>query len=83
MSEFAKENLCCEDYEAMCCAQAKQLEQAGWVRSYGPDGPGWCPPDGGECVCTYDAWVKATDTPTDLHLGIDKEPPAPVYHKPF
>lgn len=85
MNEFAKENLNCDDYATMNCIWADQLRQLGWQRQWGPDGPGWCPPDDaqGEPQSLYDAWVAATGTPDDLKLGMTKEPPEPQYRKPM
>ena len=83
MSDFAKKNLNCDDYESLNQDWAKELCQLGWQRTWTEDGPGWRSPDGGEGQSTYDAWIEATGTPDDLHLGLTKEPPVTPYRKPF
>jgi hypothetical protein len=82
MSEFANKNLNCNDYHALNQDWAKQLEQLGWQRTWTEDGPGWRSPSGGEGQSTYDAWAEATETPTDLKYGLEKEPPTTPYRKP-
>jgi hypothetical protein len=84
MSEFAKENLNECDYDTLNATWECQLRQLGWQRTWNADGPAWrsSEDEGGEGQSLYDAWAQATGTPTDLKLGIDKEPPAPVYRKP-
>jgi hypothetical protein len=84
MSDFARENLNCCDYPALNAEWEKQLCQLGYTRSWNENGLCWCPPDGGEGhQSAYDAWAEATGTPTDLRLGMTKEPPVTPYRKPF
>jgi hypothetical protein len=84
MSDFAKQNLSCQDYESLTADWEQQLIRAGYQRSWSMEnGCGWCSPDGGECQSTYDAWLAATNTPDDLRRGVTFEPPQPVYRKPF
>lgn len=83
MSDFAKKNLNCDDYESLNQDWVSQLQQLGWQRTWTEDGPGWrSPASGSEGQSVYDAWREATGTPDDLHLGMTKEPPEPTYRKP-
>jgi hypothetical protein len=84
MSDFAKENLNSCDYDSLNVIWERQLIQLGYHRVWGENGPGWCAPDTNDSVpqSLYDAWASATDTPTDLKLGIEKEPPVAPYRKP-
>jgi hypothetical protein len=84
MSEFEKKNLNCEDYESLTQDWARQLCQLGYQRAYDFENgeSGWRAAAGGLVQSTYEAWSDATNTPDDLKLGIEKEPPATPYRKP-
>jgi hypothetical protein len=91
MSEFEKKNLNARDYPYLNAIWEHQLEQLGAQRAWGEDGYGWklpadtLPPgdrDNGRVLSVYDAWAAATGTPTDLRLGMTKEPPETPYRKP-
>ena len=84
MSDFAKENLNSTDYDSLNQHWECQLKQLGWQRVWGENGPVWRSPDGeGDAPQSlYDAWASATETPTDLRLGMTKEPPETPYRKP-
>jgi hypothetical protein len=89
MSEFEKKNLNCDDYESLTQDWAQQLRQLGYKRDCEYDAEtgefvsGWRASAGGPVQTTYEAWSDATNTPDDLKLGVTKEPPAPIYRKPF
>jgi hypothetical protein len=91
MADFAKENINRDDYQTLNDMYARQLEQKGWTKTWGENeegeyGSGYVPPnaeDGDPVQNLYDAWTAATGTPTDLKLGIDKEPRSPGYRPPF
>lgn len=82
MSEFEKKNLNCDDYESLNAIWKEQLIAKGWQPAWGDEGPCWRSPDGTEAPSCYEAWAQATDTPTDLKLGVEKEPPVESYRKP-
>lgn len=86
MSEFEKDNLNSCDYDSLNATWRGQLKQLGWEPAWGENGPCFRGPDGQEVSSEggscYAAWAAATDTPTDLKLGVDKEPPVEPYRKP-
>jgi hypothetical protein len=89
MSDFEKKNLNCNDYNSLTQDWVNQLCQLGYKRAFEWDSDsntyvdGWRSEAGGPVQTTYEAWSDATSTPDDLKLGIEKEPPAPTYRKPF
>ena len=85
MSDFERKNLNPCDYESLTADWECQLRQLGYVRDYDFENGecGWRAASGGPVQTTYEAWSDATNTPADLKLGIEKEPPETKYRKPF
>lgn len=83
MSNFSDENVNAGCYKALNEDMGRQLKRLGWECTFDNEGnPAYESPSGQVVTNVYDAWCAATDSPNDLHYGIDKEPPQPKYVKP-
>ena len=83
MSKFEEKNLNPCDYNSLTQDWENQLRQLGYKRAWdSEEGYGWQAEAGGPVQSTYEAWSDATNTPDDLKLGIEKEPPATKYRNP-
>jgi hypothetical protein len=63
------EDLNCADYQDMTDIWKKQLQSAGWCRTWSPDidGPAFCATPSSEPMSLYDAWIQMTGNPKDFN----------------